>query len=247
MIRIAAHAISDIVEAKNKPELHTALQSGIERLGFATYNLSCHKQSQQEFMLRPTLTSWSEADLAVYDFGRWYERDPLLAYAATDEIPRAWKATEWLGSPIFDDYGTYLIGLGIRAGVTAPLANRPGAISAITTLTFTSDYVPEAVANAIYVIGHAGMMRAEVIGLVDAIRDYRPADIPRLAELSKEQLEILEWVAKGKSNQDIATITNRSRRVVAYHVSEILRKLDVSTRAQAASVLGATPIRASSR
>lgn len=243
MISVTATIVSEIVRAQNKAELHQTLQAGIERLGFATYNLSCHKMSNHLFMTEPTLTTWSHEDLAVYDAAQWSERDPLLAYAATDAPPKAWAPSDWQNSSQFKDYGDYLHRIGISGGVTAPLANRPGAISAITTLKFTAEPIVEGIASAIYVIGHAGMMRAEVLGLSQAIRQYDAVDIPRLAELSKEQLEILEWMAKGKSNSDIASITNRSKRVVAYHVSETLRKLGVASRSQAGSVFGSSPIK----
>ena len=51
--------------------------------------------------------------------------------------------------------------------------------------------------------------------------------------LSTIQLNFLRWAAEGKSSADIAIITGASRRAVEYHFAEILRKLDVSSRAQA--------------
>lgn len=213
----------------------------MQRLDFATYNLSCHKSSNHQFMTEPTLTSWSEADLNVYDSDRWYGRDPLLAYAASDGPPLAWAPQQWQNVSHYSEYAAYLEEIGIRSGVTAPLANRPGSISAITALSFSKNRITDAVANAVYVIGHAAMLRAEVMGLIQAIRTYQAKDIATLALLSKPQLDILEWIALGKSNGEIAVITNRSQRVVAYHVSEILKKLHVASRTQAAAVFSAIP------
>lgn len=51
--------------------------------------------------------------------------------------------------------------------------------------------------------------------------------------LSGIQLNYLRWAAEGKSSTDIAAIAGASRRTVEYHFAEILRKLGVSTRAQA--------------
>lgn len=61
----------------------------------------------------------------------------------------------------------------------------------------------------------------------------------RLADtnLSARQLEILNWAAQGKSNGDIAVILGQSKRAVDYHMSEILRKLKVSSRSQAIAFL----------
>jgi DNA-binding CsgD family transcriptional regulator len=58
-----------------------------------------------------------------------------------------------------------------------------------------------------------------------------------LSPLSTIQLNYLRWAAEGKSGTDIAIITGASRRAVAYHFAEILRKLGVSSRAQAVAWL----------
>ena len=56
--------------------------------------------------------------------------------------------------------------------------------------------------------------------------------------LSKRQLEVLEWVAEGKTNQDIATIMNLSPATIEKHLRLARENLNVETTAQA--VLKAT-------
>lgn len=55
--------------------------------------------------------------------------------------------------------------------------------------------------------------------------------------LSGIQHNYLRWAAEGKSSTDIAMITGATRRAVEYHFAEILRKLGVSSRAQAVAWL----------
>jgi DNA-binding NarL/FixJ family response regulator len=52
--------------------------------------------------------------------------------------------------------------------------------------------------------------------------------------LSPRELEILTWVARGKSSTDIAAMIGISDRTVDYHVENAMRKLGVSSRVQAA-------------
>ena len=53
--------------------------------------------------------------------------------------------------------------------------------------------------------------------------------------LSVRELEVLRLVARGKSNPDIAEILFISRRTAAAHVSNILKKLDATSRVEAVS------------
>ena len=51
--------------------------------------------------------------------------------------------------------------------------------------------------------------------------------------LTAREIEILNWVEKGKSNNEIAQILSISHLTVKNHVQKILRKLNVQNRAQA--------------
>jgi transcriptional regulator EpsA len=51
--------------------------------------------------------------------------------------------------------------------------------------------------------------------------------------LTSREIEILKWVEKGKSNNEIAQILGISHLTVKNHVQKILRKLNVQNRAQA--------------
>ncbi len=51
--------------------------------------------------------------------------------------------------------------------------------------------------------------------------------------LSGREIQVLQWVKNGKTNQEIGQILNISPLTVKNHVQKILRKLNVSNRAQA--------------
>lgn len=56
-------------------------------------------------------------------------------------------------------------------------------------------------------------------------------------ELSSRQIETLLWLAKGKTNAEIAVILNISRRTVEKHLEHIFAKLGVETRAAASAIV----------
>jgi DNA-binding CsgD family transcriptional regulator len=51
--------------------------------------------------------------------------------------------------------------------------------------------------------------------------------------LSIREAEVLEWVAEGKRNREIATILGLSPRTVEKHVQNIMEKIGVETRTAA--------------
>lgn len=52
--------------------------------------------------------------------------------------------------------------------------------------------------------------------------------------LTDREIEALTWVAKGKSSTDIAVLMNVSERTVNFHINNVIRKVGVATRVQAA-------------
>lgn len=63
-------------------------------------------------------------------------------------------------------------------------------------------------------------------------------DTSRLDEaaLTPRETEVLSWLAKGKTNRDIADILGMSHRTVNKHLEHIFEKLGVETRAAAAAL-----------
>lgn len=231
-MRQLSRAVADVCAAETVPDLAGALQAGVARLGFQSYNLSFRKRDRHEFMSDPTMTSWSAADLARYLSDGWADRDPLLMLASRPGAPLAWHPALWKASRAHAGYGEYIASTGLVGGVTAPLDQREGELSAITALSFTGVPKGRDHAEAIQILGRAAVMRAAVLGIAGADVPHRG----RLASLSPQQMEILRWAAAGKSNADIAAILGVSRRAVDYHMSQILLKLGVGSRAQAAAI-----------
>jgi len=52
--------------------------------------------------------------------------------------------------------------------------------------------------------------------------------------LAPREITILHWIARGKSNEEIAMILGNKRPTIATHIKRIFAKLDVTDRASAA-------------
>jgi DNA-binding CsgD family transcriptional regulator len=63
-----------------------------------------------------------------------------------------------------------------------------------------------------------------------------PASRIASAALTPREKEVLSWVAKGKTNRDVAEILGMSPRTVNKHLEHVFEKLGVETRAAAAAL-----------
>ena len=60
----------------------------------------------------------------------------------------------------------------------------------------------------------------------------------RQVALTPRETEVLSWLAKGKTNRDIADILGMSPRTVNKHLEHVFEKLGVETRSAAAAIAG---------
>lgn len=67
----------------------------------------------------------------------------------------------------------------------------------------------------------------------DRLQEVGPVALERV--ITSREIEILQWVSDGKSNQEIGRILGISPLTVKNHVQKILKKLEVQNRAQAVS------------
>lgn len=111
-------------------------------------------------------------------------------------------------------------------------AIRAGALSYIL-----KDADPAELAEAIRKAAHGeAMLNPRVAArLVQEIQGVREEDTNPFAELSERELEVLRLIANGASNKEIADQLVISEKTVKSHVSNILSKLHLVDRTQAAA------------
>jgi DNA-binding NarL/FixJ family response regulator len=98
-------------------------------------------------------------------------------------------------------------------------------------------------------LGAAGLGETMVLLSMAAIKPGEPmtgraegqaSDRVQIAALTPRETEVLSWLAKGKTNRDIADILGMSHRTVNKHLEHIFEKLGVETRAAAAALASRT-------
>jgi DNA-binding response OmpR family regulator len=87
-------------------------------------------------------------------------------------------------------------------------------------------------------VRNARLARQAMAAMRGAASADSASDSARLddAALTPRETEVLSWLAKGKTNRDIAEILGMSHRTVNKHLEHIFEKLGVETRAAAAAL-----------
>ena len=88
-------------------------------------------------------------------------------------------------------------------------------------------------------LGRAGL--GESMLVLRAVAESTTQQRLRDAALTPREAEVLAWLAKGKTNRDIADILGMSPRTVNKHLEHIFEKLGVETRAAAAAIVSSSP------
>ncbi|WP_300651440.1 DNA-binding response regulator [Hydrogenophaga sp.] len=101
--------------------------------------------------------------------------------------------------------------------------------------------------NSTFDLGRHGRLLARNMGqgnlgesmlLLTLTPDSATAQRLRDIALTPRETEVLSWLAKGKTNRDIAEILGMSHRTVNKHLEHVFEKLGVETRSAAAAIAG---------
>ncbi|GII57815.1 DNA-binding response regulator [Planotetraspora thailandica] len=92
---------------------------------------------------------------------------------------------------------------------------------------------PAGIARALAAVAEGDVVLSGRVGAMVARAALRTTTDRPFAQLSGRETEILDHVARGRSNPEIARALFLSVKTVQNHVSAILSKLDVSSRAEA--------------
>ncbi len=173
---------------------------------------------------------FSRAVSQAYIEEGWGEKDPLPPIVIAKGMPARWSEAWAQMEPDADQlaFRERMRSAGLGDGYTLPVygpLGRNGCISIGRTLSEAAlDNAPVEVMHMVAQVAH---MR-----LCQLLPDKGVLEKP----LSARELEILDWVARGKSNSVIADILDLSGATVDTYLRRIYDKLDVSDRTSAAVV-----------
>jgi len=234
VLQNAVAATVAINKSKNREDLFAAVDKICRGLGFDVFLLSCNKPSRLALVLDSTFTTISTSFLQDYERLDWSDSDLNINRATSTSAGFFWdSALDRDDDQRIQSFIDYLYANDLSTGLMIPLTSRAGNFSVFSLISHANQEFGQCTVHAAQIIGNAAMSKMELLGLTDGISSDEAHAVRSLNHL---QIEILNWIAEGKSNQQIGTIMNLNERMVRYHVSEIYRKLGIVSRAQAAVI-----------
>ena len=231
MLSKLSQFVENLSTAETMQQLRENVDSAVQWLGFASFNISLDKRTVIEFIESPTLTTWADSDLEQYLRDSWADRDPLLSQIDRKDSAFLWHVEDWRDH---QDYYDYISSFGLCGGMSIPLHRAPERRGAMILMSKCEKPLTLETLMSAKILAHMAMARATSLSeKAGGSEDQRQ----RLGLLSQRQREILRWVAQGKTNREIAMIVGSTRRTVDYHMQEILAKLEVPSRTLAAAAL----------
>jgi DNA-binding CsgD family transcriptional regulator len=241
LLESLATITTSIFETADRMSLREALKFGCSALGFERFTLTCHSAPGRELVLDHTLSTVDSSFMRDYDHFNWFDCDPNARRIVAGDGPFFWNTRLDRYADVRNrSYIDFLHSSRMRTGLLIPLPHRPRTLSVMGMSTSGNHSFPRETVLAATIMANAGMAKAEMLGLCP---QFSVDEAVGIRLLSNPQMEILKWIAEGKSNLVIATIAGLNVRAVRYHVAEILRKLGVATRTQAAAILMSSKLR----
>lgn len=122
-------------------------------------------------------------------------------------------------------------GFGIRSGITIPVLDGFGRRAIITLASNAQNPSARLLERRFDAMSLAAYLDAYL-----RVRDHGILLIAGPCPLSPYQLECLNWVSYGKTNEEIATMRGVTRRAIEFQFDTIRKKLDAVTTAQAMAI-----------
>jgi len=177
-------------------------------------------------------------DWQKYYTEKGFERlDPVLRAAGTYNYAFRWRALERTHRLSERQIRFFRLGeeAGLRHGIGIPMSGDKAQIAGIAMASGERVDAVRADLDLISAYCNQFFMSFK------RMKGAEPSVLPPLVALSKKETEVLQWVAAGRSDDDISRLLNISPHTVDTHLRHIYQKLEVNNRVSAvvkAIVLG---------
>ncbi len=230
-----------LAEAEGLDELMDALEETLTGMGFTGFIYWTHIKKPLEelsdseaFYLSRGLIHLKTLE-ALYFSRKLYRDDPAAKLAPSYTVPFTSAEARERSAPTTRKRWIYALEqrFGFKYDINIPV-HTPLRTQVLNAYCIGSDAALGQMIqdNLPTLRGIANAFAATVVDFVIVGSEDKTADI----FLSRRQQECLAWMAKGRSNREIAEILECSEATVKFHVSGLLERLHAANRAEAIAI-----------
>jgi len=173
------------------------------------------------------ISTWPEEWQAHWVEKKYWHIDPIVHANLVRTEPFEWKEIFKIstkeGREVFHEARAF----GLTDGFTVPSHDLSGPINTVTVVGEKLDWAPKERAMmhmlCLYFVGTLKRLMGEG-------RDLEEEPAPKF---TAREIQVINYIAAGKTSSEVADILNISDNTVAFHMKRILSKLDCHTRTQA--------------
>jgi len=201
---------------------------GFDQVAYVNFQHSADLLEQGDGTAARRTITYGDDWIEYYGREGYFEDDVLFDLALTNQRPIDWEKVQDTLDLTKRQQEIFNAGsdAGHRFGVTIPFHGPEGRVATLSLSTSgTKADVPR---NPMQVLALSAQFHAMFDALASS-DDLTPPP-PRLSE---REYECLSWAAQGKSNRDIAQIIGVAEPTVQFHLSNVMKKLKVSSRVSA--------------
>jgi len=225
-----------LTQAKTRKAVYETLSKLAARQGFDGFlygaRFSLGSTRHTDFIMSDYDTDWRH----TYDTAGYAMLDPTVAHAVSSVVPLVWSDAMY-HTEAQRNFAEEARAHGIQTGATLPVQTREGDVA---MLSFTNAsqgvdarrLVEESLVwgTLVATVAHETMRKLIKPTLVPTVR------------LTRREMEVLKWIAAGKTDWEMSRLMGISEHGVVHHVRNIMLKYDVVSRFQAVAKAAASEI-----
>lgn len=223
--------IASITTAVDEADFLQKAKSAASAIGFDHVLFGIEWRRRSLPPIQHITSGWPEGYQQIYAERGLIAVDPTVPYCQAHTAPLEWDEAMY-ASPQSKEVLEESRRFGLGHGLSVPVHESQNIVSMLSLgrdKPFENDLERQLVMAGGAVLANCAHVVIK--------RVLFPAFAAQLrGQLTKRELECLQWIAQGKSNTVIADILRISENAVEYHLKSLFPKLRVTTRVQAAIV-----------
>ncbi|HYD80781.1 MAG TPA: LuxR family transcriptional regulator [Paucimonas sp.] len=223
--------VTDIMrlnDCKTFGQVNSALFEISSKLGFDAFMYGGRFHIGGTRYVERIASNYNASWLEKYETQRYAHIDPTVSHALSSLCPLVWS-DDMYKNDMQHNFKEEARMHGLAEGMTLPVHSRNGDVAMLSLAVSRSG--DEARRHVHKMLTFGSLLATLTHEAMRRIVKGQHMEPP--PKLTKRQIEVLQWVAAGKSTWEISKLVGISEHGVIHHVRNILLKFDVASRHQA--------------